>query len=124
MSQPAEPAALPPALVTKATAAIFRAQGFTETSAMIRHLEQGWRPDLVIESVEDAKRDATAALQAAGVPALLQELRNIAFNCKDCSADDYRDWARSRTRHTLRQVLGDDYKGNNIFDSPDAADFL
>ena len=54
--------------------------------------------------------DAEKALQAAGVPALLQELRNIAFNCTDCDADEYRDWARSRARHTLRQVLGDEYK--------------
>jgi len=110
MSQPAEPAALPPALVTKATAAIFRAQGFTETSAMIRHLEQGWRPDLVIESVEDAKRDATAALQAAGVPALLQELQNIANANPTDWRDDFQAWAQNRAQYTLRQVLGDEYR--------------
>lgn len=101
VNKPAEPAVLPQSLVDAATEAVLNT----------RH--SGWetQPRAAKTAIQNqVMADATAALQAACVPALLQELRNIAFNCKDCDADDYRDWARSRARHTLRQVLGDDYK--------------
>jgi len=91
MSEPTD-AALPQLLVDKAAYAMECADGIALTGERYySHL-------------------AEAALEAASLPALLQELRNIAFNCKNCSADDYRDWARNRARHTLRQVLGEDYE--------------